>query len=149
MPKVDLAQIEESNRTGYPPPYADAVKGRWARRLGPSLGLEDFGANLVRLQPGAWSSQRHWHEGEDEILVMLEGEAVLVEEDGRTLLKKGDVAAWRKGVANGHHLVNESSADCLFFVVGRPAATDCHYPDIDLHVDGASNSYVHKDGSAY
>lgn len=149
MPKVDLARIEESNRTGYPPPYSDDVKGRWARRLGPVIGLEDFGANIVRLEPGAWSSQRHWHEAEDEILIMLEGEAVLVEDDSRTTLRAGDVAAWRKGVANGHHLINESGSDCLFFVVGRPPAADCHYPDIDLHVDGASNRYVRKDGSPY
>ena len=58
------------------------------------------------LEPGAWSSQRHWHEGEDELLVMLEGEAVLVEDDGETVLRAGDIAAWPKGVANGHHLVN-------------------------------------------
>ena len=149
MPKVDLSQIEETSRTGYPAPYAEAVAGRWARRLGPALGLEDFGANLVRLEPGAWSSQRHWHEGEDEVLVMLEGEAVLVEDDGKTVLRPGDVAAWRKGVPNGHHLINESDHDCLFFVVGRAPTADCHYPDIDLRVDGAANSYVHKDGSSY
>jgi|SRR5690349_9207650 uncharacterized cupin superfamily protein len=149
MPKVDLSQIEENNRTGYPQPYAADVAGRWARRLAPALGLEDFGANLVRLEPGAWSSQRHWHEEEDEVLIMLEGEAVLVEDDSRTLLRPGDVAVWRKGVPNGHHLINESDRDCRFFVVGRAPSGDCHYPDIDLHVDGATNSYVHKDGSSY
>jgi uncharacterized cupin superfamily protein len=148
MPKADLDRIEETNRTGYPEPYADAVAGRWYRRLAPALGLSDFGASLVRLEPGAWSSQRHWHEGEDEILVMIEGEAVLVEDDGRTLLKAGDIASWPKGVPNGHHLVNESDKPCRFFVVGKPAASDCHYPDIDLHLDGATDSYVRKNGSA-
>lgn len=148
MPKADLSQIEETNRTGYPEPYASDVAGRHYRRLAPALGISDFGASLVRLEPGAWSSQRHWHEGEDEMLVMLEGEAVLVENDCRTLLSAGDVAAWPKGVANAHHLINESDRPCRFFVVGKPAASDCHYPDIDLHLDGPSQKYVRKDGSA-
>lgn len=147
MPKADLSQIEETNRTGYPEPYAADVAGRHYRRLAPALGISDFGASLVRLEPGAWSSQRHWHEGEDEMLVMIEGEAVLVEDDGRTLLRAGDVAAWPKGVANAHHLVNESDRPCRFFVVGKPAASDCHYPDIDLHLDGPSQKYVRRDGS--
>ena len=150
MPKVDLTSIEETNRTGYPPPFDADVAGRWYRRLAPASGIEDFGASLVRLEPGAWSSQRHWHEGEDELLVMIDGEAVLVEDDSRTLLKAGDVAAWAKGVANGHHLINESAADCRFLVVGsRPAGQDCHYPDIDLLADGPTDDYLHKDRTPY
>lgn len=85
MPKVDLSQIEETNHTGYPEPYSREVVGRFYRHLAPALGIGDFGASLVRLEPGAWSSQRHWHEGEDEMLVMLEGEAVLVEDRGRII----------------------------------------------------------------
>ena len=83
MPKVDLDAIEQTNRTGYPPPFDKEVQGRWYRRLAPAAGLSDFGASHVVLKPGAWSSQRHWHDGEDEFLVMIEGEAVLVEDDGR------------------------------------------------------------------
>jgi uncharacterized cupin superfamily protein len=149
MPKADLSQIEQTNRTGYPGSYATPVAGRHYRRLAPALGVTDFGASLVELEPGAWSSQRHWHEGEDEMLVMLDGEAVMVEEGGRTLLRAGDIAAWPKGVADGHHLINESDRPCRFFVVGKPAASDCHYPDIDLHLDGPSQRYVHKDGTDY
>ena len=134
MPKLDLATIEQVNVTGYPAPYYEAVEGRWYRRLAPASGLTDFGASHVILKPGAWSSQRHWHEGEDELLVMVAGEAVLIEDEGETILRAGDVAAWAKGEANGHHLVNRSDADCVFVAVGRPADTDCHYPDIDMHL---------------
>ena len=86
MPKVDLEFIEQNNATGYPPPFDQEVEGRWKRRLGPSSGLTDFGVSQVTLKPGAWSSQRHWHDGEDEFLVMLTGEAVLVEDEGRSVL---------------------------------------------------------------
>ena len=149
MPKVDLAAIEETDRTGYPPPYDADVVGRWYRRLAPPSGITDFGASLVRLEPGAWSSQRHWHEGEDELMVMIAGAAVLVEDGGQTLLTPGDIVAWPKDVADGHHLINESDAPCHFLVVGASSAKDCHYPDIDLHLEGATDRYLHKDRTPY
>lgn len=144
MPKLDLEAIEATNRTGYPAPYAKAVQGRWYRRLAPVAGITDWGASDVTLEPGAWSSQRHWHEGEDELVIMLEGEAMLVENEGRTRLVAGDIAAFPKGVANGHHLINESDRPCRFVAIGRPAATDCHYPDIDMHLDGKTQQFGPK-----
>ena len=149
MPKIDLDAIAQTNATGYPSPYREAVTGRFYRRLAPTGGLTDFGATHVTLQPGAMSSQRHWHEGEDEFVVMLSGEAVLIENEARTPMAAGDCAAFPKGVADGHHLINESDAPCIFVAVGRKAATDCHYPDIDLHLDAASQLYTRKDGSGF
>jgi len=149
MPKLDLDSIEQINRTGYPEPYAAPMARRHYRRLAPAAGLSDFGASHVVLEPGGISSQRHWHEGEDEFLVMIEGEAILIENEGETTLRAGDCAAFPKGIANGHHLVNRASEPCTFVVVGRAAASDCHYPDIDLHLDAASGAFTHKDGSPY
>jgi uncharacterized cupin superfamily protein len=149
MPKLDLEAIEQINRTGYPPPYDAPMAKRRYRRIAPAAGIEDFGATHVVLEPGGLSSQRHWHEAEDELVVMLEGEAVLVEEDGETVMRPGDLATFPKGVANGHHLVNRSASPCTFVAIGKPAASDCHYPDIDLHLDAASGGYTRKDGSAY
>jgi uncharacterized cupin superfamily protein len=148
MPKVDLESIEQVNRTGYPPPFNRDVAGRWYRRLAPATGLTDFGASHVVLKPGAWSSQRHWHDGEDEFLVMLSGEAVLVEDEGRTILRAGDIAAWPKGTGNGHHLRNESDSDCSFVVVGGGTNTGGGYSDIDM-LFTADNRYVQKDGTPY
>ena len=149
MPKVDLAAIAQTNRTGYPPPFDGDVGGRRYRRLAPATGLTDFGASFVTLEPGAWSSQRHWHEGEDELMVMIAGAAVLVEDGGQTLLTPGDIVAWPKDVADGHHLINESDAPCHFLVVGASNGKDCHYPDIDLHLEGATDRYLHKDRTPY
>ncbi len=149
MPKLDLDAIPETNRTGYPAPYDRNVAGRWQKPLTEPGGLTDFGVRHVRLEPGAWSSQRHWHEGEDELVVMISGEAVLVEDDARTLLGPGDCAAFPKNVPNGHHLINESSKPCIFVAIGRNSGMDCHYPDVDLHVDGPTDRYVHKDGRPY
>ena len=149
MPKIDLNSIPQTNRTGYPPVYAAEVQGRLYRRLGPASGLVDFGVSHVVLKPGAWSGQRHWHEGEDEFLVMISGKAVLVDDSGRTPLGPGDCVAYPKGDANGHCVINESSEDVVYVVVGRMATTDCHYPDIDMHLDGASGRFTRKDGTPY
>lgn len=134
MPKLNLEDIPQTNATGYPPEYADKVQGRWYRRLAPASGIGDFGASHVTLKPGAWSSQRHWHEGEDEMVIMIAGEAVLVDDNGETLIAAGDVAAFPKNDGNGHVLINRGDADCVFVAIGRPSETDCHYPDIDMHL---------------
>ncbi|MFN3726827.1 MAG: cupin domain-containing protein [Allosphingosinicella sp.] len=149
MPKLDLDSIEQTNRTGYPPPFNAPMDKRHYRRLAPAAGLSDFGVSHVVLEPGGISSQRHWHEGEDEFVVMLEGEAVLIEDEGETVMRPGDCAAFPKGVANGHHLVNRSDRPCTFIAVGKSAASDCHYPDIDLHLDGPKQRYVRKDGTEF
>lgn len=148
MPKLDLAAIPQTNATGYPPQYAGVVQGRHYRRLAPASGLADFGASHVVLAPGSWSSQRHWHEAEDELVVMLSGEAVLVDDSGETVMRPGDVAAFPKGDGNGHVLQNRSDQPCVFVAVGKPSASDCHYPDIDMHLfDG--EGFRRKDGSPF
>lgn len=149
MPKLDLETIEQTNATGYPPEYAGAVQGRWYRRLAVASGLSDFGASHVVLEPGAWSSQRHWHEGEDELVVMLAGEAVLVDDSGEQVMRAGDVAAFPKNDGNGHVLQNRSDAPCCFVAIGRPSDTDCHYPDIDMHLSAQIGEQRRKDGSAF
>ncbi|KRA81652.1 cupin domain-containing protein [Altererythrobacter sp. Root672] len=149
MPKLDLDAIPQSNRTGYPDPYDRDVEGRWWRRLAPAGGLNEMGASHVVLKPGAWSSQRHWHAEVDELLVMLSGEAVLVEDDGETVLRAGDVAAWPKGVTNGHCLQNRTETDCSFVAIsaGDPDKDRGDYPDIDLRFE--PGAYLHNDGTPY
>jgi uncharacterized cupin superfamily protein len=149
MPKIDLDTIAPNNSTGYPDPHAQAVQGRWKRALAPAGGISDFGVNRVVLNPGAWSSQRHWHEGEDEFVVMIAGEATLIDDHGRTPLVAGDCIAFPKGDGNGHHIVNDSADDCIFVAIGRQPQSACHYPDIDLMIDSRTLSYSRKDGTPF
>lgn len=150
MPKIDIPAIPVRTGTGYPPPYDAAVAGRSSQALGDAAGLTKFGVNLVRLAPGAWSSQRHWHPGEDEFVYVLEGEPTLVGDAGETLLHPGDAVGFAKGVADGHHLINRSPAPVCFLVVGaRHPGDDCHYPDADLFYDGAKAAYVRKNGKPF
>lgn len=148
MPRLDLDCVPPVNATGYPEPFAADVAGRWYRRLAPLGGLTRMGASQVVLKPGGWSSQRHWHRGEDELLVMIAGEAVLVEDGGRTVLRAGDICAWPAGVENAHHLINESDADCVFVCVSAGEDAGGSYSDIDM-MWTADGAYRHKDGTPY
>lgn len=150
MPKADLSTIEQTTSTGYPPPYDRDVAGRHYRRVGAAMGLKRLGMSECTLEPGAWSSQRHWHEGIDEIVVMIDGEAVLVEDDRETVLRAGDIATFGADVANGHHLVNRSDRPCTFVAIdNQEGEGDCHYPDADLIWNQADQRYTHRDGTAY
>ena len=150
MPKLDLDSIEQTNRTTYPMPFAAEMGRRHYRRIGKASGLTEIGVSHVVMEPGAISSQRHWHNGLDEFVVVLDGEAVLVEDDGETVLRAGDCAAFPKDVPNGHHLVNRSDRPCTLLAIdSRRGEGDCHYPDVDLHWDMAGNRYTHKDGTPY
>ncbi|WP_310476574.1 cupin domain-containing protein [Sandarakinorhabdus sp.] len=148
MPKLDVDALPVNRGSNYLPPYQSQVLARTWQAVAAAGGLTQFGANLVTLAAGSWSSQRHWHSHEDEMVVMLAGEAVLVEENGETLMKPGDIATFPAGVANGHHLQNRSALPCQFLAIGtdRIEIDECHYPDIDMHLDPAG--FRRKSGPA-
>jgi uncharacterized cupin superfamily protein len=152
MPKIDVANVKVDTFSGYPEPYRQVTLGRERKRLGNAAGLAQFGVNLTTLKPGAASSQRHWHENEDEFVYILQGEVVLVEDDGETVLKPGDAAGWKASVPNGHCLVNRSDRDVVYLEVGTRATSErAHYSDIDMRVerDEKGARYVHKNGVPY
>lgn len=136
MPKIDIEALPEESGTIYPAEFHHHVRGRFRKRLGNSAGLSQFGVNLCRLEPGAASSLRHWHESEDELVYVLQGELILVEEAGETVLRPGDAAAFKAGVANAHHFVNRGAETALMLEVGTRASTDIvRYADVDLHLE--------------
>ena len=152
MPKIDIEALPEFNRTGYPPPFDEIARGRFRKVLGDAGGLTQFGVNLTRLERGSASAQRHWHEKEDEFVFIVAGEVVLIEDGSETVLRPGDAAAFKAGVANGHHLVNKSDADVLYLEVGtRDPDERGVYSDIDMKFICENNvtRYTRRDGTPY
>jgi uncharacterized cupin superfamily protein len=151
MPKIDVGTAPERNGTRYPPPHDAPCRNRRRRQLGDAAGLTQFGVNLLTLDPGVWSSQRHWHSDEDEFVLVISGEVVLIENEGETVLRAGDSAGFAKGVANGHHLVNRSDRPAVVLEVGgrRPEIDAVDYPDIDLMIAAGERSFRHKDGAPH
>lgn len=151
MPKIDIDAVPSRAGSGYPAPYGARFGGRGVRSVGDAGGLTQFGAKLVTLQPGAMSSLRHWHEKEDEFLVVTDGALTLVDDGGAVPLGPGDCCAFPAGDPNGHHVVNRSDAPGTFLVVGSRIENEVGwYPDIDMKAvfEGRTVRFVRKDGSA-
>lgn len=151
MPKIDIDNAPTGHGAGYPEEFAAPCKPRRRWRLGDAVGLDQFGVNLLRLPAGAWSSQRHWHSAEDEFVWVVEGEVVLIEEDGETTLRPGDCGGFKAGVANGHKIENRSDREAVLLEVGsrRPTEDACDYPDIDMILPKGADRYFHRDGTPY
>jgi uncharacterized cupin superfamily protein len=149
MPKrVDLQSVPSSTGSGYPQPFDAPCAKRVRQRLGDAAELTDFGVNRLRLPPGAWSSQRHWHVAEDEFVYVIEGEVVLVTDSGEEILKVGDCAGFKAGVKDGHHLQNRSSRDAVVLEVGSRKPLDAgEYSDIDMRF--SDTGFTRKDGTPY
>ncbi|MCA3438237.1 MAG: cupin domain-containing protein [Rhodobacter sp.] len=152
MPKIDLATVPVRTGSIYPEPYAAQMRGRSSLRLGQAGGLTQFGANLVILAPGARSSLRHWHRHEDEFVMVTQGECVLVQDAGETVMRAGDCAAFPAGDPDGHCLVNRSKAESRFLVVGTRAPSEvATYSDVDMMVvvEGGDTRFTYKDGTPW
>jgi len=148
----DPKDVAGRRRTGYPPEFAGSVDGRIKRALGDAGGLSQFGVNLTTLEPGAMSSQRHWHMTEDEFVYVLDGEVTLVTDAGEEILRAGMAAAFPAGHADGHHLINRGACAATYLEVGtRARDDDVDYPDIDMRAvkrDGRLQ-FVRKSGEPY
>lgn len=152
MPRIDVDSVPVKTGSIYPAPYGAQMAGRSSLRLGQAGGLTQFGANLVVLEPGARSSLRHWHQNEDEFVMVTDGTVMLVEDGGETEMTPGDCAAFPAGDANGHCFINRSDSVARFLVVGTKAPREvATYSDVDLRVeiaDGAAR-FTRRDGTPY
>ena len=152
MPKrIDPKDLPANLGTFYPPPYDQPCRARERRKLGDAAGLTQFGVNLLRLKPGVWSSQRHWHTEQDEFVYVISGEVVLVTDAGEEVLKTGDCAGFKAGDRDGHHLQNRSNTDSVLLEIGTRTLTDGgEYSDIDMAFKmGGPTMYTRKDGTPY
>ena len=149
--RINLQEVATIAGAGYPAPFDRPCSGRRRQRIGDAARLTDFGVNLLRLQPGAWSSQRHWHSAEDEFIYVLEGEVVLVTDAGEEVLRGGDCAGFKSGIHDGHHLQNRTDRDAVVLEIGtrKTEEDEGDYPDIDLRFLKGQGGYVHKDGTPY
>ena len=149
---VDPKAVAPDSGSVYPPPHDEIVRGRHRHRLSPAIGLNNFGVNLVRLEPGAASSARHWHTAQDEFVYVVAGTATLVTDEGETELGRGMAAGFPAGNPNAHQVANRTDEDVWYLEVGdRPQREDVTYPDVDMAnavIDGRPN-FSRKDGSAF
>jgi len=123
-------------QTGLPASLPNPIKperfvGKHEAQLGKAVGLTQFGVNHLKLEPGSMSSLRHWHEGEDEFVLVLSGEPTLIDEYGEHALIEGNFVGFLAGQPNAHHFVNRSRLPATLLVVGtrKIGIETIHYPD--------------------
>lgn len=150
MPKIDIAAVPERKGSRYPAPFHEPCMARVRKPLGDAGGLTQFGVNLLILEPGTWSSQRHHHSAEDEFVYVLEGEVVMITDAGEEVLRPGDCAAFPKADGNSHQLVNRAQKPARLLEVGTRSEDDvCLYPGLDLMIDSKVGAFTHRDGTPY
>lgn len=134
MHKADIAEDKAREGGGsYPPPHGEKLAGRKTWMLTRQWGLTQFGVNRVELPPGAWSTNRHWHKTNDELVVVISGELTLVTDDGEEVLRAGDSVGFKAGVPNAHHLQNRGHEPAIYYDIGGRDAWDVStFPDIGL-----------------
>lgn len=152
MTVSSVAKTPIESGAGHPVAAAEKCRTRRKQRLGDAVGITQFGVNRVEIDPGVWSTVRHWHSHEDEFVLVIEGELTLVTDDETRILQVGDITGFPAGVADGHRLENRADAMAVYLEVGSrlPNVDEVTYSDDDLLVrpdaDGRQ-MYYRKDGT--
>ena len=152
-PAFDPATLPVRSSSGYPAEFAARCLPREKRALGDAAGLTKIGVNLTTLMPGKESAMRHWHTREDELVYVIEGEVVLVTDQGEQVLGPGMYAGFPAGVEDGHQLVNRTDRPARYLEISnRDPADGASYPDVDLAYGKTADGrprFTHKDGSPW
>jgi len=148
---VNVQDIPSCSDAAHPVDAVKHCKNRRKQRLGNAVGIDEFGVNRVELDPGVWSTVRHWHTSVDEFVMVVSGELTLVTDDGAQRLGPGDCVGFRRGVENAHRLENWSNSLAVYMEVGgrKPDIDETIYPDDDLMLsrkEAGERVYLHLDG---
>ena len=150
MPKIEYNELPVRTRTPYPFDLNRVTEGYTRIAVGDAAGLTQFGVNRVVLQPGAATALRHWHENEDEFVIVFAGTVTLIDDSGEHELSAGDSAGFKAGEPNGHHIVNRSNAPAVLFEIGTRSKSEiAHYSDVDLVLINAEGQlrFTRRDGT--
>jgi uncharacterized cupin superfamily protein len=127
---MDIVNVEELEYEFEPEDPEGFRAGM--KRLGRLVGARRTGMSLYELPPGQAICPYHYEYGEEEWLVVLEGEPTLRLPQGTRRLRPWDVCAFPVGPDGAHGVRNETDAVVrvlMFSEVRVPAATV--YPDSD------------------
>ncbi len=147
MPVIRAKEV--STETASPSHLAKGFGAYNAALFSDDAGLTQFGAFVETLAPGSRSGPAHWHEEEDEFVFVLSGTLRVIEGEEVHDLNPGDAAAFRAGVPCGHYLMNVSSSEVSYLVVGTRAPRDVAHlteEDATLHREGQNKRWVNRAG---
>ncbi len=106
---------ESSDQPGY----------RWRRAaLGRQAGAERLGASLFSLPPGDALFPLHYHLGNEELLIVIDGTPSLRTANDERVLEPGEVVSFPRGEGGGHQVVNRSDREARVLMVSEMNAPE-------------------------
>lgn len=92
------------------------------------FGSEKLGFNISEIAPGKYLCPYHFHHLEEELLLVLEGEATVRQNDEAHIIKKNDLVFYNLKVP--HQLYNHTAHICRILAISNTDPNDiCEYPD--------------------
>jgi uncharacterized cupin superfamily protein len=97
----------------------------WRRaKLGDQAGSERLGASLYELERGSAPFPLHFHHSNEELLIVLGGNASLRSPDGERELEVGEVVAFPVGERGAHQVINRGSGPARVLIISEMNAPD-------------------------
>ncbi|MGL1891630.1 MAG: cupin domain-containing protein [Spirochaetaceae bacterium] len=143
---IDLANTKMEIDTSSVPQYVSNVSSIDSFDLGSKLLFFD----IRELPPGNFSCPYHYHSDEEEVFVVIEGEALLRQNDKKELVKEGDLLFFKSGEEGAHQLYNHT--DSPFKYLDLSTNRDygfCGYPDSKKINIGNGHIYKEDDKVGY
>jgi len=96
--------------------------------LASEWGAQHLGFHLETLDPKKFSCPYHRHSGEEELMLVIKGHAVLRQDGDFRRVQTGDLIFFALGVT--HQFYNPNDEPFIFFALSNKNAADvCEYPD--------------------
>ena len=109
--------------------FGPGIGGRMAD-VGRTLGSQRIGLTIQTIPPGNWSSRRHRHLFQEEILVVMAGSGTLHHGEERIAVGPGDAVCYLPGDPEPHAFENTGAEDLVIWAFGdRVQHEIAVYPD--------------------
>jgi len=99
-------------------------------RVGAAAGARELGCTLYELDPGGQAAPYHMHHGNEELLIVLDGELELRTPGGIRTLRRGAMVAFTAGADGAHRVRNASEAPARYLVVST-----MRFPEVAEQLD--------------
>ncbi len=98
--------------------------------LAETFGAKKLGFHVETLDPKNFSCPYHYHEQEEELFLVLEGEAIVRKNNEFRKVGPGDIIFYEVGKSSAHNMYNFTDKPFKFLAISNNSDTDiCHYPD--------------------
>jgi uncharacterized cupin superfamily protein len=126
----------------FEPEWQGERGGNPVAKVAAAAGSQRLGASIVELAPGTLSSPYHFHQANEELLIVLSGTAELRTPDGLRELQRGEVVSFPSGPEGAHRLRNTSSEPCRLLFL-----SEMNFPDIVSYPDTGTTLVVTAPGT--